>query len=361
MHSYIKVLALATLAAGFFSCSKEESVSDRVIEDKIIDAYVGQNPIWKNKTESGLYINELNEGNGATPAITDWVLVNFTGKTLDGDYFHSTNPDVITHLDYNLNYFHIVPDMLYMAGSMPQGFREALLKMKEGGKVNLLIPSYLGFGSYGAVKFGQIPLLPNAYVQSNRPVEYQLELVKVITQPREYDSLLVDSYVKNNSGFVDIKDKNVYLKEITKGSTNLADTIGNGSTVYVHYAGYFLDGYCFDTNIKTISDTFAPYAPYNGGSTSGDTLVVSVAASGSGVVAGFDQALRKLTKGSKAEVVLTSSKGYGISGNSSSAGKPSIGPYTPLKFYIEVDRVVNPKTTTTPAAVVQPPLLLRKN
>lgn len=362
MHSYIKVLALATLAAGFFSCAKEESVSDRVTEDKIIDAYVGLNPIWKNKTESGLYINKLNEGSGATPAITDWVLVKFTGKTLEGDYFHTTDTTVFNYLDYHVNFFHIVPDMLYMAGSMPQGFREALLNMKEGGKVDLLIPSYLGFGSYGAVKFGQIPLLPNAYVQANRPVEYQLELVKVITKPREYDSLLVDSYVKKNSDFVDIKDKNVFLKEITKGSTNLADTIGNGSKVYVHYAGYFLDGYCFDTNIKTISDTFAPYAPYNGGSsTTGDTLVVSVAANGSGVVDGFAQALRKLTKGSKAEVVFTSSKGYGLSGNSSSAGKPSIGPYTPLKFYIEVDRVVNPKTTTTPAAVVQPPLLLRKN
>ena len=371
MHSYLKVLALAALAVGLYSCAQEQTVSDRVVEDRIIGAYVEQNPIWKNKTESGLYLNVLKEGTGTTPTVTDWVMVKFTGETLEGDYFHTTDTTVFNHLDYHVNYYHIVPDFLYMAGSMPQGFREALLNMKEGGKVDLLIPSYLGFGSYGAVKFGQMPLLPNAYVQANRPVKYQLELVKVISKPREYDSLLVDSYVKNNSGFVDIKDKAVYFKEVEKGSTASSDTIGNGSKVYVHYAGYFLDGYCFDTNIKTISDTFAPYAPYNGGSsssststtTSGDTLVVTMAASGSGVVTGFEKALRKMTKGSKAEVVFTSTNGYGVSGSSSSTSKPSIGAYTPLKFYIVVDRVLNSTSSTTTAAssIVVPKYLLRKN
>jgi FKBP-type peptidyl-prolyl cis-trans isomerase len=370
MHSYNKVLALAALAVGLYSCAQEQEVSYRAIEDSIIQAYVQQNSTWKNKTESGLYLNVVKEGTGLTPTVTDWVFVKYTGKTTEGDYFHTTDTTVFNHLDYNVNYFHIVPDFLYMAGSMPQGFREALLKMKEGGKVSMLIPSYLGFGSYGAVKFGQMPILSSAYVQADRPVMYDLELVKVVSKPREYDSLLVDSYVKNNSGFVDIKDKAVYFKEVEKGSTATSDTIGNGTKVYVHYAGYFLDGYCFDTNIKTISDTFAPYAPYSGSSnsssssttTSGDTLVVTMASSGSGVVTGFDKALRKMTKGSKAEVVFTSTNGYGVSGSSSSTGKPSIGAYTPLKFYIVVDKVVNPtSTTTTASSIVVPKYLLRKN
>lgn len=364
MHSYIKVLALAALAVGLFSCAQEEDVSSRTIEDRIIGAYVNQNPIWKNKTETGLYLNVLKEGTGVTPTITDWVMVKFTGKTLEGDYFHTTDTAVFNHLDYHVNYFHIVPDFLYMAGAMPQGFREALLKMKEGGKVDLLIPSYLGFGSYGAVKFGQMPLLPDAYVQANRPVTYQMELVKVISKPREYDSLLVDSYAKKNSGFVDIKDKAVYFKEIEKGSAAASDTIGNGSKVYVHYAGYFLDNYCFDTNIKAISDTFAPYAPYGSASSTsadGDTLVVSMSATSSGVVKGFELALRKMTKGAKAEVVFTSTNGYGITGQSSSSSKPSIAPYAPLRFYIVVDKVENPvSTTTTTTAAILPPKLLRK-
>ncbi len=364
MHSYIKVLALAALSVGIYSCAQEQTLEPRTVEDSIIKAYVEQNNIKITPTSSGLYINTLKEGTGVKPTITDWVMVKFTGKTLQGDYFHTTDTTVFNYLDYNVNYYHIVPDLLFMAGAMPQGFREALLTMKEGGKVDLLLPSYLGFGSYGAIKFGQMPILSGAYVQASRPVKYELELVKVIPKPAEYDSLQVDKFVKlpANSQYVKVKD-NVFMKIITPGSTVKDDTIGNTSKAYVHYAGYFLDGYCFDTNIKTISDLFAPYAPYGGvssTSTTGDTLAVNISANTREVVEGFDLVLRKLTKGAVAEVVFTSKFGYSTSGQSSSSGKPSIAPYTPLKFYIKVDRVVNPKSTTTPVAIL-PPKLLRKN
>ena len=390
MHSYIKVLALVALGAGLYSCAQEQTVSDRVIEDRIIQAYVEQNHITTKPSETGLYVNVLKEGTGATPAITDWVMVRFTGETLEGDYFHTTDTTVFNHLDYNVNYFHIVPDFLYMAGAMPQGFREALLKMKEGGKVDLLIPSYLGFGSYGAVKFGQMPLLPNAYVQANRPVKYEMELVKVVPKPTVYDSLMVDTYVKNNTGYVDIKDKNVYLKETKKGSTALADTIGKGSKVYVFYAGYFLDElrqgvdgssydlnqrpYCFDTNLEDIAEGYYPYLVNYGRNSSGnmvksDTLKLEVKTDGSVVdqtsggpfTEGFSLGIKKLTNGSEAELVVTSTYAYGITGRNSSDHKPSIAPYTPLRFHIRVVKVENAKTTTTTAAIVQPPLLLRKN
>jgi FKBP-type peptidyl-prolyl cis-trans isomerase len=368
MHSGIKFLALAILSSGFYSCAQEEDVSARAVEDRVIQAYVQQNKITTAPTTSGLYVTTVKEGTGVTPAITDWVMIRFTGKTLSGDYFHTTEPKVLNDLGYNTNYFHLVPDYLYMAGAMPQGFREALQMMKEGGKVDLLIPSYLGFGAYGAIKFGQMPILSNVYVEPNRPVKYELELVKVVTKPREYDSLMVIDYVNRpeNAGFKKIKD-NIYIKEIVAGSTAKADTIGSGSTAYVHYAGYFLDGYCFDTNIKTISDLFAPYAPYgnpNSSSSStsagGDTLAVSVKASGRDVVEGFDIALRNLKKGSEAEVIFTSTLGYGATGQSSSTAKPSIAPYTPLRFFIKIDRVSNPTSSST-TSIARPPLLLRKN
>lgn len=384
MHSYIKVLAIAILAAGLYSCAQEVEVASRTYEDRIMDAYVQQHPEWKDaeKSSSGLFSKVLNEGAGTTPAITDWVMVKFTGKTLEGDYFHTTDSSVFKTLDYHVNYFHIVPDFLYMAGSMPQGFREALLKMKEGGKVDLLIPSYLGFGSYGAVKFGQMPLLPNAYVQPNRPVTYSMELVKVVKKPAEYDSLMVDAYVKSNAGYANMKDKKVYMKEITKGSTAPEDTIGANSTAYVFYATYFLDElvhekglsfdqkrrpFCIDTNIDEIADIYAPFkANYNVGQTGqlvkNDTLKVVYGKDGKAesTTEGFALAIKELSKGSEADVVLTSSYAYGMTGKSSSSFKPSIGPFTPLRFYIKVVKVVNPKPTTTKSAML-PPALLRKN
>lgn len=363
MQNSIKVFALAALSISIFSCAKEDSVSSRVLEDRIIKAYVAKNGITTQPTASGLYLDIVKEGTGETPAITDWVMLKFTGQSLNGNYFHTTDSALFQNMGYNVNYFHIVPDFLYMAGSMPQGIREALLTMKEGSKANILMPSYIGFGQYGAVMFGQMPLIPSASVQAYTPVKYELELVKVIKEPAVYDSLLVDSFVKKaeNASYTKVEN-NLYMRILTPGSTDKKDTIGTGTTVKVHYAGYFLDGYCFDTNIKSLNDTFAPYKPYVSTSTD-DTLSVSMTSSGSGVVKGWDVALRKLTAGAKAELVFTSSLGYSTSGSTGSNGKPSIAPYSPLKFYIEVNRVVNPTSTTTKSASKKPANLysLRKN
>lgn len=376
MQNSIKVLALAALVVGAYACAEETSVSQRTLEDRVIQAYITKNKITTTPTASGLYLDVVKEGTGATPTATDWVLVKFTGKTLDDDYFHTTDTTVFQNLGYNLNYYHVVPDYLYMSGAIPQGIREALYTMKEGGKVNILMPSYIGFGSYGAVKFGQMPLLPSASVQSYTPVKYQLELVKVVAKPTEYDSLRVLDYAKGHAGFVAVKDTTKYfIKEIEHGSTAAADTIGNGSVVKVFYAGYFLDPvregnvpadlvkynhpYCFDTNIQTVADEYYPYkVNYTYSSSSGytltDTMTVTMAANNTSIIKGFDIALRNLRNGSKAEVVFSADYGYSYSGNSSSDHKPSIPPYTPLRFYIEVVKVTNSTSTSTSSSIAKP-------
>lgn len=372
MQNSIKGIALAALALGIFSCAQETTVPQVVYENRIIDSYVKLHPEWQGKqTESGLYFSVIKEGTGLTPSLTDWVELKMTGETLDGNYFQTTDTTIFQKLEYNLNYFHIVPDFLFMSGAMPQGIREALMKMKEGGQANILMPSYIGFGSYGAVKFGQMPILPNVSVLANYPVKYSLELVKVISKPSEYDSLKVDAYVKAGTGYTDLKDKKLYLKEITKGSTAVADTIGIGSKVKVLYAGYFLDEldskngtisfntkrrpYCFDTNIEEVGASFAPYkANYvvkNSSLVKADTLRLEVKSDGSVVdqaegtayTEGFSLAIKKLTKNSEANAVMTSSFVYGSSGRSSSDHKPSIAPYSPLRFYMKIVGVDNTK------------------
>lgn len=377
MQNSIKVLALVALAFGAFSCAQESTVSQNVLEDRIVDAYVKQHPEWQGKkTESGLYIIKTDAvASGTTPTLTDWVELKFTGETLDGNYFQTTDTAVVNKLEYSLNFFHIVPDFLFMSGAMPQGIREALLTMKEGEKVKILMPSYVGFGSYGAIKFGQMALLPNVSVLPNYPVKFNLELVKVVSKPLVTDSLKVDSYVKANPGFVDIKDKKIYLKELVKGSTALEDTIGKGTKIGVFYAGYFLDEmiykagnlffnsnqrpYCFDTNIEEVGKSFYPYL-VNYGLSGGvlqksDTLNLEIkddgsvvaAASGSPMTEGFGLAIKKMTKNSEVNVVMTSKYVYGVQGRSSTDHKPSIAPYAPLRFYIKVVKVTNTKKTTT--------------
>lgn len=103
---------------------------------------------------SGLVIETLREGTGATPTAADTVVFHYTGKLADGTVFDdSTAGEPLTG----------------PAGGMVAGMTEGLQQMKTGGKYVLTMPSALGYGERGAG--GVIP--PNA------PLEFTIELLEV--------------------------------------------------------------------------------------------------------------------------------------------------------------------------------------
>ena len=107
------------------------------------------------KTDSGLVVVSLREGNGATPKATDTVRVNYRGTLADGKEF----------------------DNSYKRG-MPAEFRldgvikcwsEGLQKIKVGGKAKLTCPSALAYGETGA---GDL-ILPGA------TLAFEVELLEI--------------------------------------------------------------------------------------------------------------------------------------------------------------------------------------
>ena len=87
-------------------------------------------------TASGLQYKVLTEGTGATPTASDKVEVHYEGRLIDGTVFDSS----------------------YKRGSAAtfgvtqviSGWTEALQLMKEGGKLQLTIPSKLAYGERGS-------------------------------------------------------------------------------------------------------------------------------------------------------------------------------------------------------------------
>ena len=102
------------------------------------------------KTASGLQYQILQEGQGAMPAATSQVTVNYRGSLIDGTEFDSGEA-VSFPLD------RVIP-----------GWTEGLQLMKEGAKYRFFIPADLAYGERGAG--GRIP--PNA------ALIFDVELVK---------------------------------------------------------------------------------------------------------------------------------------------------------------------------------------
>ena len=98
------------------------------------------------KTPSGLEIEELAVGDGATAAKGQRVTVHYTGWLTNGSKFDSSK-DRNDPFTFGLG-----------QGQVIRGWDEGVQGMKVGGKRKLTIPSELGYGARGAG--GVIP--PNA-------------------------------------------------------------------------------------------------------------------------------------------------------------------------------------------------------
>lgn len=94
-------------------------------------------------TASGLQIEHLKEGTGASPLATSKVKVHYVGTLIDGTKFDSS-VDRGEPIEFPLD-------------GVIKGWTEGLQMMKVGGKARLVIPPEIGYGARG-----QGPIPPNA-------------------------------------------------------------------------------------------------------------------------------------------------------------------------------------------------------
>ncbi|GFE62115.1 FKBP-type peptidyl-prolyl cis-trans isomerase [Geobacter sp. AOG2] len=107
------------------------------------------------KTSSGLLYKSLKEGTGATPGILSTVTVNYRATLTNGKEFNSS-------------YKRKSPEKHRM-NNVFRCWQEGLLKMKVGGKAQLVCPPELAFAGRG---------VPNL-VPKNAIVIYEIELLGV--------------------------------------------------------------------------------------------------------------------------------------------------------------------------------------
>jgi FKBP-type peptidyl-prolyl cis-trans isomerase len=318
---------------AFNSCEKE--IDEREADELLrFEAFMSINYPEATKTASGMYYIIYSEGVGNTPSPTDYILFNYVGQDLDDNVFETTYKSVAYLNGIYSNKVRYVPSYRKFKDvnkPLIKGLAEGFALLKEGGKAKFFLPSKL---AYGSVRHQSL----NPYSS----VIFDVELVRVISDPEVYELELINNYITENypDYFVDgsliegILVDGIYILENVPEEIEIGEgeededngpkPIVNDDTVEVNYTGRFLDHWIFDTNIKSVAEANESYNP----SVSYTPLRVKVG--GTGYIAGFSLALKNLTTKTYAKVIIPSKHAYGENGAN------TIPAYAPLIFELTI-------------------------
>ena len=276
---------------------EKQLVELQVAEDSILQVYLKENNIKVPATETGLYFKSLKEGRGPLATKGDLVTVEFNMSTLDGTQIFSTEE---------------TGEPVFFELGQPfdtEGMNQALLKMKEGGKARVIIPSSLAFGERG--RGGMVP--PYTTLIS------ELELVKIQSK-EEYDSQQhlgetgqIEKYLNENGITEKPTASGLYYVEREKGAGPQPKA---GDKVKVWYTGKLLDGTVFDASSNRNQAFEFPLGQGR-------------------VIKGWDEGIALMNQGGKATLIIPSNLGYGERGSGQ-----RIPPFSPLVFEVELQEVI---------------------
>lgn len=108
-------------------------------DDKLLQDYFSSRHINPIKTSSGLYYTIQKEGSGALAKAGDNVVMNYTGRLLDGTVFDSNTDSAFRHVQ-PLNF-------VLGTGRVIKGWDEGIGYLKPGSKATFYIPASLAYGS----------------------------------------------------------------------------------------------------------------------------------------------------------------------------------------------------------------------
>lgn len=124
------------------------------VEDTLITRYQKNLGLTFTRDASGVYYSIIDPGNGTEEVtLSSKISANYTGKFFNGVQFDASTIGT--------------PFTAVLGTGAIKGWR-VLTKIKKGGKIRLLVPSYNAYGTTGK---GSIP--------ANTPLDFEIELVNV--------------------------------------------------------------------------------------------------------------------------------------------------------------------------------------
>jgi FKBP-type peptidyl-prolyl cis-trans isomerase len=212
--------------------------------------------------------------------------------------------------------FRISSDSLYT-----KMFKDSLPKEIKPGSYTDFVVKVVKIYSKEEVKKEQEAMSQRKRDMKKMQIDYVAQAVKGMLDTSKAqlkkDDAIIKDYIKKNKLSAERTENGVYIVVKNAGD---GSEVAAGDTASVSYTGKLLDGKVFDSS--------AGRPPFN--------VIVGVGQ----VIPGWDEALKKLKKGSSATIIIPSPLAYGKEGakdrNSSDPNQYTIPPNAPLVFDIEV-------------------------
>lgn len=341
MESFrINILALAAILLSTISCARYETEDNISAQKRIRDAWMRVN-LGKEleANENGLYVIDQKVGSGREIGDSSYCLIEYTARDFEGNYTSYTSAEIAKILGQYKDTLYYSPQITHLGHfEMYTPVEKYIKSLREGGYAHFILPpeqsvynypkewkSY--YASYG--KDGDTPSLSENCI-------YEVNVVKVFDDVREYEIEQLEDYAAKNFNGVDSISRGFYMVKLKEMPAE--DSITDNKSVKVKYIGKLLDGFCFDTNIQ---DTAKVYGRYKANKKYTDLSVTyhpngyTLGTDGektysNEVIQGFAMAVGRMRYGEKAIAFFCSDLAYG---SKSSKVYPA---YSPMCFYLEV-------------------------
>lgn len=367
MKVFLRAFAALSIMAAATSCAdkKDENIYD--VAQRSFDAWMKKHEPTATRYSNGLYIKWLvRNPDGAKPVYGNWIMLNYTGRSLNGDVFKTRIEDVAKQENTWTIRTNYVPAYLSYSeyGNLTDGENFAIGQMRQGEKAIVYMPSKLGYN--GVAQSFSNGYEGNYIISSAMiPIQVELELTDIITDASAREKELVEKCLAANGMSTDDKiegKEGLYAKVLTKHTTEPNEDegglskVGKDDDIYIYrdvYAiqdkrtGKMLEGepnegddfglFLVHTDRIALADAkwndFTPYQPvFLRPSASSETIVYAIRGT-------FLE--KEITYKSSFMVITTSSYTYGENGNASvETSEPygEIPPYTPLLIKVYVER-----------------------
>lgn len=124
----MKLFWLLSLSLVFFSC-KTYTDEDKLTFDQQIKNYLDKKKMKFNRSESGLYFKITDVGKGDLIRFQDSVTFTYKGSLLNGEVFDFQKKPI-----------------QFLVKDLIGAWKEIMLDLRPGAKVNLVAPPSLGYG-----------------------------------------------------------------------------------------------------------------------------------------------------------------------------------------------------------------------